>query len=409
MATQVAVSKAIRATGATKVITFHSRVNQAAVFASATPRGIGQYLDGFIVDHVNGTQRVADRKDILSGFRDARRRLVTNARCLTEGVDLPAVDMVVFSNPRRSRVDIVQAVGRAMRKPREGTKTPGYVVVAVLLAPHQTSDLTEACANTDWEDVVDVLTALGEQDARLEEIIRDQQIAKGRGEVFDPRAFTERVQVLGPLVELDTLERHIGAVVLDRLGVPWDKHYGELVAFKAKHGHCWVPQNYPESPRLSTWMNSQRARKREGDLSQERINRLAYRAVHRDCNVPQTSPSDPELGHWCTRQRMLRTRGRLSSRRIARLDALGFVWEPRDAAWEEMFSRLAAYKVAHGNGDMAESHPAGAELLRWCRKQRGRRRKGTLSSVRASPQVFHRQSIAGNAILRMIFGAGDRT
>jgi predicted helicase len=125
VATQVAVRKAIAETGARKVITFHSRVAHAKTFASGTPRGIGQYLDGFIVDHVNGAQRVADRKEILSGFRDARRRLVTNARCLTEGVDLPAVDMVVFSNPRRSRVDIVQAVGRAMRKPRDGSKTLG--------------------------------------------------------------------------------------------------------------------------------------------------------------------------------------------------------------------------------------------------------------------------------------------
>jgi superfamily II DNA or RNA helicase len=62
VATQVAVSKAIRATGATKVITFHSRVNQAALFASAAPRGIGQYLDGFIVEHVNGAQQVAEPK-----------------------------------------------------------------------------------------------------------------------------------------------------------------------------------------------------------------------------------------------------------------------------------------------------------------------------------------------------------
>ena len=60
MATQIAVSKAIRATGATRVITFHSRIQQAADFASDTPRGIGQYLDGFIVDHVSGAQRVAD-------------------------------------------------------------------------------------------------------------------------------------------------------------------------------------------------------------------------------------------------------------------------------------------------------------------------------------------------------------
>jgi predicted helicase len=80
---------------------------------------------------------VADRKDILSGFRDAQRRLVTNARCLTEGVDLPAVDMVVFSNPRRSRVDIVQAVGRAMRTGRTKRKRNARLAEPTILAGHR--------------------------------------------------------------------------------------------------------------------------------------------------------------------------------------------------------------------------------------------------------------------------------
>ena len=55
--------------------------------------------------------------------------------------------------------------------------------------------------------LIDVLGAMREQDTRLEEIIRDQQISKGRGEVFNPRAFRERVQVLGPVVSLDVLQR----------------------------------------------------------------------------------------------------------------------------------------------------------------------------------------------------------
>ena len=209
VASQIAISKAIAATGAAKVITFHSRVKDAQVFASDTARGIGQYLDGFTTAHVNGAQRVADRKEVLHGFRDSRQRLVTNARCLTEGVDLPAVDMVAFVNPRKSRVDVVQAVGRAMRKPRESAKALGYVVVPILLAPSQTDDIEGACRNTDWEDLIDVLAALREHDARLDEIIRSQQIAKGRGEVFNPRAFAERVMVLGPAVALEALEREI--------------------------------------------------------------------------------------------------------------------------------------------------------------------------------------------------------
>jgi predicted helicase len=66
----------------------------------------------------------ARRERELRDFRSAARAVVSNARCLTEGVDVPAVDMVAFLSPRRSRVDIVQATGRAMR--RSPGKTTGY-------------------------------------------------------------------------------------------------------------------------------------------------------------------------------------------------------------------------------------------------------------------------------------------
>ena len=394
VATQIAVSKAIRSTGATKVITFHTRVKQADLFASDTPRGIGQYLDGFIVDHVNGAQRVADRKDILSGFRDARRRLVTNARCLTEGVDLPAVDMVVFSNPRRSRVDIVQAVGRAMRKPRDGAKTLGYVVVPVLLAPHETADLAEACAGTDWEDVIDVLAALREQDARLDEIIRAQQVAKGRGEVFNPRAFAERLEVLGPLVALDVLERHIGTVVLDRLGVSWDERYGQLVAFKAREGHCNVPTSYLEKTQLPIWLNNQRATQRTNRLSHERVERLTALGVEWEPNdaaweqrfrelravqeargaramFRRTIPRTRCWASGCPTSVSSRSAGTLSRERINRLEGLGVVWDTLDTAWEQRFRELAAFKAREGHCNVPQNYPRTRSWDAGCRSNVG--------------------------------------
>ena len=45
-----------------------------------------------------------------------KERLITNSRCLTEGVDVPNIDCIVFADPRKSKVDIVQALGRALRK-----------------------------------------------------------------------------------------------------------------------------------------------------------------------------------------------------------------------------------------------------------------------------------------------------
>jgi Helicase associated domain/Helicase conserved C-terminal domain len=304
-----------------------------------------------VVEHVNGAMRVADRKAILSGFTDTQKRLVTNARCLTEGVDLPAVDMVVFNNPRKSRIDIAQAVGRAMRKPREGDKTLGYVVVPVLLAPHETNDVLAACTNTDWEDVMDVVAALREQDTRLDEIIREQQVAKGGGTVFNPRAFLERVQVLGPVVLLDVLQAHIGSIILERLGAFWDERYGELVAFKNRHGHCRVPNNYSAFPLLAGWVGRQRALKRRGILAADRIRLLdavgmiwepqdeswnemfrelvRFKEAHGHCNVPHDSSRYADLAKWIGKQRYRRTIGRLFGERITLLDSVGFVWDQR--------------------------------------------------------------------------------
>ncbi len=130
VANELAVQQAVQKTNASRVISFHSRVKMAQEFASKNfPHGIKRYLNGFSIFHVNGEQRSSDREDLLHAFRDATKGLITNARCLTEGIDVPAVDMVAFIDPRQSKIDIVQATGRAMRKSEKTNKMLGYVVV----------------------------------------------------------------------------------------------------------------------------------------------------------------------------------------------------------------------------------------------------------------------------------------
>ena len=92
-----------------------------------------QFLPQFSVFHVNGEQKSSERKQLIRSFRNAEKTLVTNARCLTEGIDVPAVDMVAFIDPRHSKIDIAQATGRAMRKPPGSNKEVGYVVVPLFL------------------------------------------------------------------------------------------------------------------------------------------------------------------------------------------------------------------------------------------------------------------------------------
>ena len=72
----------------------------------------------------------------MKDFTGQRRALMTNARCLTEGVDVPAIDCVLFADPKQSVIDIVQASGRALRR-YEG-KEFGYILVPLVVSGGKT-------------------------------------------------------------------------------------------------------------------------------------------------------------------------------------------------------------------------------------------------------------------------------
>src|SRR5687767_11072964 len=106
-------------------ISFHSRVARAREFAAEMPEVIAwmparQRPKGALwARHASGEMSAGERHVLLqhlSQLDDEERGLLTNARCLSEGVDVPTLDGIAFIDPRRSEVDIVQAVGRAIRK-----------------------------------------------------------------------------------------------------------------------------------------------------------------------------------------------------------------------------------------------------------------------------------------------------
>jgi predicted helicase len=183
VANQIALKRAIEKTDVSKVITFHSRVSTGKTFAEASPRGIARYINGFSAFHVNGEQKASVRDDTLAAFRNIDKGLITNARCPTEGVDVPAVDMVAFIDPRKSRIDNAQATGRAMRKAQNTNKTVGYVVVPLFLEQKKGETIEDAIQRSDFSEVADVVNAMREQDDMLVDIIRELRESQGRGEV----------------------------------------------------------------------------------------------------------------------------------------------------------------------------------------------------------------------------------
>ena len=138
------------------------------------------------VQHVDGTTNALNRKrriEWLKGNDEGVCRILSNARCLSEGIDVPALDAVLFMDSRKSHVDIVQAVGRVMRK-AEG-KDYGYIVLPIAIRKYE--DPAYVLNKTDRFAVMwDVLRALRSHDDRLDDEINkiDLNIKKPERIIF---------------------------------------------------------------------------------------------------------------------------------------------------------------------------------------------------------------------------------
>ena len=132
------------------------------------------------VHHVDGTMNALTREDELSwlkspGVEESECRILSNARCLSEGVDVPALDAVLFLSPRNSLVDVVQSVGRVMRK--APGKEFGYIILPVAIDASESPD--EAMRNNKRFKVVwDVLNALRSHDDRFKAMVNSIDLDK---------------------------------------------------------------------------------------------------------------------------------------------------------------------------------------------------------------------------------------
>ena len=394
VASQIALKRAIEKTSASKIITFHSRVKLAEKFASAGPQGISEHVTGYDIFHVNGKQSAADRKSALESFKGAAKGLVSNARCLTEGVDVPSVDMVAFIDPRKSKIDIAQAAGRAMRQSKTTNKELGYIVVPLFIEQKKGETEAEAIARSGFDEVAMVLGAMLENDDDFVDLIREIQEAKGRGDKINPIRLHEKIEVLGPAIDLDELKRAIDVEIVDRLGMDWDEWYGVLQKYHKRHGHARTRWGHQEDGvNLGTWVATQRSNKDQ--LSPERTARLdrlgfSWDPYDEDWETSfaalekfkqREGHARPGLKHqedgltlglWIVYQRA--KKDQLSPERIARLDGLGFSWDPHFEAWETNFAALEKFKQREGHARPGRKHQEDALTLgNWIAYQRAKK------------------------------------
>lgn len=148
---------------------------------------VNDYLeseDGYSVNvrHVDGTMNAIEKNEALDWLAsddvpENSARILSNVRFLTEGIDVPNLDAIVFLSPRKSQIDIVQAVGRIIRK-HEG-KDYGYIILPIVIPAGETPE-TILDNNKSYDVVWQVLNALRSVDERFEATINKLELNKSK-------------------------------------------------------------------------------------------------------------------------------------------------------------------------------------------------------------------------------------
>lgn len=175
-----------------RAVAFAQDIKHSKDFAAAFPDVVNAYAttltdedDDDILTcelrHVDGTMNALQRNGELTWLKapipDGECRILTNARCLSEGVDVPALDAVMFLNPRNSVVDVVQSVGRVMR--RAPGKDYGYIILPVAVPSGIAPDKALA-DNKRFKVVWQVLNALRAHDDRFNAMVNSIDFNKGK-------------------------------------------------------------------------------------------------------------------------------------------------------------------------------------------------------------------------------------
>ena len=206
------------------------------------------------VDHVDGTFNSFRRDELLGWLKreppQSMCHVLSNAKCLTEGVDVPALDAIVFLEPRNSMVDVVQAVGRVMRK--NANKKYGYVILPIGIPAGMTPE--EALSdNKRYAAVWQVLNALRSHDERINAVINKldlnnelpgmiQVVPVGFAEPGDEPTTTdeggdEKPRALQLEFPLEEIRQAIFAKIVEKVGTRqyWENWAKDVASIAERH------------------------------------------------------------------------------------------------------------------------------------------------------------------------------
>lgn len=386
VATAVGLKSAMEQGISKRALVFHNRISDSKTFSQVFPAIYPVAKSS----HIDGKMSSSKKSEALSVLEMTGESAVSNVRCLAEGVDCPDIDTTVFADTKQSLSDIIQIIGRVVRK-GQGQEC-GHVVIPIFVGEEGLID--ESVIKSRFRVLWMVLEALMKEDPVLRSAIKRLGRSASRLSHSD-QLLDDLLEFHAPSIDLRQIMPAISATIGLKYTGSWDKYFNELKKFKERSGHLRIPNNY-KIKGLQSWCYKMRTAKRQGLLSKEKINALEgigfiwqqsnlwdaqleeYMSLYRtlDGAIPH-SEENAKIINWAQKQRYEYKNGLLSDERRKKLLSSGFPIDPAKKPFLDKFKQCRDYYRQYGNCKIPDKKEFSA-LRSWVNRAKKKLREGKL-------------------------------
>jgi superfamily II DNA or RNA helicase len=397
---KIGLLKAIKDFNLRRVISFHSRVSRAKEFSKKLPEVLNWMEESkrpsgnIKTDFVSGEMPTDIRRVKLRQLKEiglGNRALLTNARCLAEGVDVPSLDGICFVDPRSSPLDIIQAVGRAIRQSED--KKIGTIVLPVFIG--EQDEISSKIESSKYSAIWNVLNALKSHDDRLSEELAAIRFKLGRsgGSGREVMSLSNLTIDLPQKIDQSFVDSFT-TLIVENTTESWDEILGRLVKFKEREGHLRVPY-YFDDDGYKLGQRVVNLRQQRNILSKDRIFILdemgfVWNEIDEKWNdfITALTSFHQREGHLNVKTNHVENGYRLGDRvikyrveleknndfykdRIDQLERMGFIWDSNVYNWNQHFEGLKSFKNREGHITVPRAHRENNLLIgKWIQRQR---------------------------------------
>lgn len=396
-----ALHKAVKKYALKKGIVFAERRDKSKMFSEA----YAEISTGF-TKHIDSKLSSREIKKALDYFRDTDKGMLFNPSLLSEGIDVPTIDIVAFMEKVESVINIAQRIGRATRTDINNPDKVGYIFLPIFLSDEEEDIYNASFKSGAFNEMLEVISVVAEQDEVFYSVFAESKNNKEES-LRRMSEFIEFDDNIGRLniSQKKHLEDRIRAITLEGIGYSWDKNFEVLKDFFEIKGELPMSTETYKGIGVGQWLSTQRKKYLLGTLPKDRTNRLDTLFLGDSWRIPKEVkfekrwldnltllveyyekhkrlPSgNTKEGIWITNQKDMHGKGLLSKVRIKLLDKAIPSWKENlfEKEFLKSFEALKDYYHIHNALPTVRVNHNGISIGEWLAHKKSDYKRNKLS------------------------------